>query len=1091
MKIRGFVRSLAALALLLVAAAMLSSQTTGSIEGTVSDASQAAVPGAKVRIVNQATQIAGDFSTNETGYYLAQNLPVGTYDVEITSGGFRAFTVKGVKLDATARVRVDGTLQLGQVQETVTVEASRARVETTSGTVSTTITRAQVDTAVLNGRNYSRLAMLVPGAVYHSGTDELSGAGLSAPGSVVSINGVNNKSSGWFVDGAYNMNVGNGEANPHIPVLDSIEEVQVQTANYSARYGSTGGAVINAVTRSGTRDLHFSAYEYFRNDKLDARNFFSPTRPPLRQNQFGFTVGGPVVLPGYSRERSKTFFFWSEDWRLRRNAQVNLTATPTEAMRGGDFSADGTRAGAAIRDPLTKIPFANNRIPSSLINSNASLLLQTYFPLPNYGNEAFRNYINNGVRRLDPRTDTVKIDHNFSERWRASFRIANDHVEIVEPSVPLFNATPFPTLRQVESSGGLTGTARVNTVVSPRMTNEFSYSFKRYDVNLLLEGSDVASPVRPSGLTIRDFFSGANDLNLIPNIAFSQGWGGIGTSQLPLKPATDNNSTWADNFSYVRGSHTFQAGISLWQYRKNQAVFNQTMGSYSFDGSFSGHPVADFLQGFARTYGQSRDRYIRDYRFTQTEAYIQDDWRVSRGFTLNLGLRFYRMPLQTVDGDRMSSFDPGRFDPSKAPSIASNGVLVPGANYDPLNGIVIAGQGVPRGFAEPFHAFGPRFGFAWDPTGTGKLAFRGGYGISYLASGTNQSSMVLNPPFNVRVDLNNVSLDDPSGGIPVAPRPVALNSFNPDFKRPMVHSWSATVQTELPGEFLASVGYVGTRGTNWEVWIDRNAPDFAGRPAGLDFDTRINTNTVNLNSIRPFIGYGGITEFNSGLNSTYHSLQTSVQRRFNSGLALQAVYTYGKTVGESQTRRDMRVQNPLNWAADRGPVDFDRTHVFSANYIYAIPFLKGRRDLLGQLAGNWELSGFVTAQSGLALTPGLSTSTRGLATRPDATGVSVKGPKTLSQWFNTKAFVAPALGHYGNSGTGVIRGPSMVIWDASVTKAFPVSEQSRFRLSAEFYNFLNAVNYFGVSTSLGAGNYGSITSTRDARRVQLGLRFDF
>lgn len=1077
--------------LLLKATFTLFAQTTGSIEGTVSDASQAAVLGATVRIINQGTQIASTFSTNAAGHYRAENLPVGTYNIEVTSDGFRTFSVTGVKLDATARVRVDAVLQLGQVQETVTVEASRAQVETTSGTVSTTITRAQVDTAVLNGRNYSRLAMLVPGAVYHSGSDELSGAGLSAPGSPVSINGVNNKSSGWFVDGAYNMNVGNGEANPHIPVLDSIEEVQVQTANYSARYGSTGGAVINAVTRSGTRDFRFSAYEYFRNEKLDARNFFAPTRPPLRQNQFGFTVSGPVVLPGYGRDRTKTFFFWSEDWRLRRNAQVGLTATPTEAIRAGDFSPDGTRTGVPIRDPLTNVPYENNRIPSSRINPNASLLLQTYFPLPNYASEPFRNYINNGVRTLDPRTDTVKIDHHFSERWRASFRIANDNVEILEPSVPLFNATPFPTVRQVESSGGLTGTARVNTVISPRMTNEFSYSFKRYDVNLLLEGSDTASPVRPAGLTIRDFFSGANDLNLIPNIAFSQGWGGIGTSQLPLQPATDDNGTWMNNFSFVQGSHTLQAGISVWQYRKNQAVFNQTMGSYSFDGSFTGHPVADFLHGLARTYGQSRDRYIRDYRFSQTEAYIQDDWRVSRGLTLNLGLRFYRMPLQTVDGDMMSSFDPGRFDPSRAPGIAPNGVLIPGDNYDPLNGIVIAGQGVPRGFAEPHNALGPRFGFAWDPSGNGKLAIRGGYGISYLTSGTNQSGMVLNPPFNVRVDLNNVSLDDPSGGIAVAPRPVAMNSFNPDFKRPMVHSWSTTVQAELPGEFLASIGYVGTRGTNWEIWIDRNAPDFAGRPPGLDFDTRINTNTVNLNEIRPFIGYGGITEYNSGLTSTYHSLQTSVQRRFSSGLAVQAVYTYGKTIGESQTRRDMRAQNPLNWAAERGPVDFDRTHVFSANYIYAIPFLKGRRDLLGQVAGNWEVSGFVTAQSGLALTPGISTATRGLATRPDATGVSPKGSKTLEQWFNPAAFAAPAFGRYGNAGNGVLRGPGMVIWDASVTKAFPVTEKSRFRLSGEFYNFLNAVNYLGVSTSLGAGNYGRITSTRDARRVQLGLRFDF
>lgn len=1082
--------SIAAL-LIILGVNAATAQTTGSIEGTVTDVSEAAVPGASVRLTNQGTRVVVSLTTNTAGYYRAENLPVGNYTVEVSSAGFKSFAVTNVKLDAASRVRVDAALEVGQVQESITVEASPVQVDTTSGTVSAIITREQVDTAVLNGRNYSRLAMLLPGAVYHSGSDELSGAGLSAPGSPVSINGVNNKSSGWFVDGAYNMNVGNGEANPHIPVLDSLEEVQVQTSNYSARYGSTGGSVINAVTRSGTRDLRFSVYEYLRNEKLDARNFFAPTRPSLRQNQFGFAVGGPVVLPGYGRDRTKTFFFWSEDWRLRRNALVGLTATPTPAIREGNFTSDANRAGPPIRDPLTNQPYPNNRIPANRLNQNAGLMLQTYFPQPNYVGEPFRNYINNGVRRLDPRTDTVKIDHHFSERWRGSFRIANDDVTIAEPSVPLFGATPFPTLRQTESTSGLTGTARLNAIISSRMTNEFSYSFKRYDVNLLIEASDVASPTRPAGLTIRDFFPNANDLNLIPNIAIAQGWGGIGTSQLPLQPATDDNGTWVNNFSLIQGSHTIQAGISVWQYRKHQAVFNQTMGSYSFDGSFTGHPVSDFLHGLARTYGQSQDRYIRDYRFNQIEFYVQDDWRVSRRLTLNLGLRFYRMPLQTVQGDLMSSFDPGRFDPSRAPEIAPNGILIPGPNYDPLNGVVVAGQGVPRGFAQPHNAWGPRFGFAWDPRGNGKIAVRGGYGISYLTSGTNQSGMVLNPPFNVRVDLNNVSLDDPSGGVPVAPRPVGMSSFSFDFKRPMVHSWSTTMQSELPGQFLASIGYVGTRGTNWEVWIDRNAPDFAGRPPGLDFDTRINTNTVNINQIRPYIGYGGITEYNSGLTSTYHSLQTSVQRRFRAGLAVQAVYTYGKTIGESQTRRDMRVQNPLNWRAERGPVDFDRTHVFSSNYIYAIPLLKGRRDLLGQIAGNWELSGFVTAQSGLALSPGIATATRGLASRPDATGEDPSGPRSLTQWFNPAAFMAPVFGRYGNSGTGVLRGPGMVIWDAAITKAFPVTEKARFRFNAEFYNLLNSVNYLGVDTTLGSGNYGRITSTRDARRVQLGLRFDY
>jgi hypothetical protein len=306
----------------------------------------------------------------------------------------------------------------------------------------------------------------------------------------------------------------------------------------------------------------------------------------------------------------------------------------------------------------------------------------------------------------------------------------------------------------------------------------------------------------------------------------------------------------------------------------------------------------------------------------------------------------------------------------------------------------------------------------------------------------------------------------------------------------MVQSWSLGVQRELPGQFLASVSYVGTRGTHWEVWLDRNSSVFAGAPAGLDFDPRLNTG-FNENLIRPFRGYAGITQFNSGLDSIYHSLQTSFQRRFANNLALQGSYTWSRTIGQAQTRRDMRVQNPLNWAADRGLVDYDRAHVFTMNYIYEIPFLRNRRDILGQVLGNWQLSGIVTAQSWLALSPGISLGTRGLATRPDATGISPEGDRTKESWFNTAAFAAPRPGMFGNAGPGTLRGPGLVIWDAALAKQFPVTEDARFSLRGEFFNVLNHTNWSGVDTNLGSGNYGRVTSARDPRRLQLALRLDF
>ncbi len=429
---RFTISSLALLALLPIAVA----QTTGSIEGTVTDPSGAPVPKASVKITQRQTGVVTTRETNPTGYYLAENLDPGLYDISVNQKGFKTFLVHDIILDIATQVRRDVTLTIGNLSDSVTVQADAVQVQTSSGTDETVITRDQISTAVLNGRNYERLAMLVPGAVYNSGSDELFNAGLNAPGSPVSINGLSSLSSGWFVDGAYDVNVGNGNANTHVPVIDTIEELQVQTSNYSARYGTTGGSVINAVTRSGTKLFHASAYEYFRNSAMDARNFFSPTVSPVKQNQYGFTFGGPVILPHYNKDRNKTFFFYSEDWRNRETPALFTTATPTQAMRAGDFSAEAARLGLPILDPNTKAPFANNQIPVSRVDPNAALLLSTYFPLPNYSAQGtFNNYINNGVVTLKPRTDTGRLDHNVNDNIRLSLVISHDDINVLSADI--------------------------------------------------------------------------------------------------------------------------------------------------------------------------------------------------------------------------------------------------------------------------------------------------------------------------------------------------------------------------------------------------------------------------------------------------------------------------------------------------------------------------------------------------------------------------------------------------------------------------------------------------------------------------------
>jgi hypothetical protein len=591
---------------------------------------------------------------------------------------------------------------------------------------------------------------------------------------------------------------------------------------------------------------------------------------------------------------------------------------------------------------------------------------------------------------------------------------------------------------------------------------------------------------------MRGFFPGANVLNLAPALTFSGGWSSAGTSQWPLSPATDSNYIISDNFSHVAGSHTLQFGGTWFHYFKTQAINNATQGTFNFSGTFTNDPIADFMLGLGRTYTQGQDRFVRSYGLEQTEWYAQDDWRVSRRLTLNLGLRLYVMPTVHEVQDRVDSFLPSAYDPAKAPTITRAGVLVPGPNYSPTNGLVLAGKnGVPRGFAKTTVGWGPRFGFAYDVGGNGRMAIRGGYGASYLNLGNdlNSDGLNTNPPFSQNVNLQNVSLDDPTNGTPNALAPVSLGAFNPGFKRPMIHSWSLTLQRELPGSVLASVGYVGTRGTNFETWMDINSPAFIA-PPGVQFDPRINGGT-NTNLLRPYQGYTSITQVNSGDGSNYHSLQATARRRFSHGLALQGAYTFAKAMGQTSTARTPVAQNPLNWRADYGLVDFDRKQVFSGNYVYALPFLLNRHDLASRMLGGWELSGFLTFQSGLATSPAISNGKQGLATRPDATGASVAGPRTLESWFNIGAFTAPAPGFYGNAGTGTIRGPGFAIWDSSLSKQFAVSERIRFRLGGEFFNCLNHTNFSAVTTTLGSGTFGRITSARDPRKVQINARLQF
>ena len=904
------------------------------------------------------------------------------------------------------------------------------------------------------------------------------------------MNGLSRDGSMNTVDGAYNMNPANGINLFVTPGIDMIAEVRVLTSNYSAKYGSAAGANVVVASKSGGRDLHGSAYDFLRNDKLDARNFFAPSRAALKQNIFGFSIGGPVSLLGYNKSRTKTFFFVSEEWRRARTGQTILGATPATAMRSGDFQAEAARIGKPILDPTTGQPFPNNRIPASRLNSNATLLLQNLFPAPNRSTTDFLNYINVGSVKADMRQDNVRVDHNFSDKVRLMGRFTSDHPNNVYPATSFGGGQVFDTIPQVLNTHAQNATLRLTTSLTPAILNEFSVTSGFTVVDIYPLGGYQT----PAGLTIRRPYS-ADVLNRAPDLTFSGGWSGSGAGTYHPH-AGDRALVFADDLSLNVGSHLLQTGFIFNKHGKRQNVVTNVQGSYSFDGRFTNDPVADFLLGSSASFAQASFQRRAYLGYDEWELYFQDDWRVTKKLTLNLGLRWSWNPLATWDGNAMTNFAPDKYSSTKAPNILTTGELVPTPGYDPLNGLVFAGaNGIPANFANsPKNLFGPRLGFAYDPQGDGKLAIRGGFGVNYTEANNDAIyNLGTNPPYVQNISFFNAPLDDPAGGATAPLRALGVTMVDPVYQPTLVYSYSFAVQKQLPWELLLETSYVGNQARH----VFRNRALNQPLPvAGFDFDPRLSDSTISTDAVRPYLGFAGISIREAAGNSNYNSLQISAARRFAHALDFRVAYTFAKAMGNVAATSSFRtygagLQNPYRGDLEYGREEYDRRQALSVSYNYDLPFLAKRTGLVGALLGGWRISGLTSYTSGLPLSPGLSLAGVGLATRPDATGQPNAGPHTISRWFNVNALAKPVRGMYGNSGRTVLVGPGFGIWDFAVSKDFRITERARVQFRSEFFNLFNHTNPYGVSTALGAGNFGSITSARDPRIGELALRLAF
>jgi hypothetical protein len=1112
-------------------------QNNGDIIGLVRDVSGAAIAGATVTIKDaDKNVVVRAVTTNSDGAYSASLILAGRYNVVVEAKGFKKVTKNDIEMNVGDRLTVDVRLEVGGVEESVLVETSPLEVELQTASSSGVITGKEIRELPLNNRNYLQLLTLMPGV--SSGSADQLYIGLTSPSGGTNtvqfaINGTRSSQNSYTIDGADNIDRGSNLTLLNFPSVDAIAEFKVLRNRYSAEYGRNAGGTVNVITRSGGKDFHGGAYEFFRNDVLNAASFFENAtaplgrngdgkaiRAPLRYNNFGYTIGGPALIPGPTKD--KLFFFFSEEFRRVITSNTFNAIVPSAGERQGIFAVpvcvvySGTRctqvlpAGVPLSSMATLSPTALAYV-SNIYNN---------VPLPN----APANTLITSPRSVfNFRQELVRMDYNYSERLAFAFRFINDSIPTTEPG-GLFANSQIPGVATSRTNApGRNYFFRAAQAINPRLFNEagFAYSYGAIISNPVGLNTTANSP------NINPTLPFQSSLSRVPNV--NPGYTGV-VGRGPYRIINRNYNVY-DNVILNLGRQTLKFGGSFNYYQKTENNGNNNVGTFNFlqaipasfvdpaTGLVVQSPLpttvqaqrwASFLLGQASNFTQDSLDFTPDVRGKQYEFYVQDDFRFRSNLTFNIGVRYslFRQPTDTKGN--LSNFNPNFYDPTRAFQIDANGNRVLGTG-DPLNGIILAGQNSPFGdkvAEESYRDIGPVFGFAWDPFKDGKTAVRGGYAISYDTAlfGIVEQNIFTNPPLVSSVTISNTSLDNPAGTMPnVANATVSLRGTPYDAETPYIQQFSLDVQRELLRGMIVNVGYFGSKGTHLLGIVDLNLlPPGSAAASGVTQVINANNTAALLNGLRPFKGYAAINAPQNFFNSNYHSLQSSLEKRFASGSLIKVAYTYSRNLTDNQTDRNTAPQNPYNLAADYGPAQFDRPHVFTVNYVYELPFYRDQKGLTGRLLGGWQLSGITTYSSGVPLTvstsgvdPGglgfLGPSASG--PRPDmiADPNLPDGQRTFTKWFNTAAFVEVPVGviRPGNSSRGAIRGPGFGRWDLAVSRMIKINEGLKFQFRGEMFNMFNHTNPLNVNTTRTSSQFGQVTSTRDQRLVQLGLKLNF
>jgi len=1088
--------------------------TSGTLVGTISDASGAVIPGVSISARNLDTNIVRTEVTGGAGVFTIPNLLAGRYEVKATKEGFRTAAVPNVKLDVNATFRVNITLELGEVSQTVEVTAAAPTLQTDDASVGHLIEQQRIVDLPLNGRNFQELQLLTPGAVNtfdHQTQSGLAGgaSALTITNTAVSSNGSRPNQMLFLIDGG-NVTNQNGRGTIFSPNPDEIGEFKIEGSNFSAEYGY-GSNVINVSTKSGTNELHGSVWEFLRNDKLDARNFFAPAVEPLRRNQFGASAGGPVYLGHLYNGKNRTFWFFNYEGQREVSHSTMRASVPTPKMRSGDLSEltngiydplttrpDPNNPGGFIRDP-----FPGNVIPQNRLDPVSQLFLE-WIPLPNLpgiGN----NFVNNPGVDNNYNHYTAKIDHKLNDKNSLNFRYS------FQPQLLPFGVGPYKGFSKPPYDPGtnLKDTAGTSTVLSwyhnfsPSTILESRISFARAfndigNPNIIPGGTDWTTEAG-----IQGFGKGVSDLfPTFPDMSYS-GFTGLPGGGFALTYVS-NSWDYTSNISMIRGKHTFKAGFSHRRWQQNLTTTGQGAGGFSFNGfattdpanpAGTGEGFADYLLGIPFSGSRYPPPGWYYQRLRNVWSYFQDDWKVTPNLTVNLGIR-YEINFPTVEkNDSLASFSPtarhGRgaivvsneevISPSNPTGHSSVPLSVP--TYRPL--IVTAAE---AGFPErslrdtDWRSFAPRVGIAYR---LGKnTVVRSGFGIYYLQLDGNRESEFESVPFLVR---ENGILNEVVDGRPVRTTQTLLpagSSFSPtpflfahnahDANFGYTTQWNLFIQRELPGAFILDVGYVGTKGTKLQEAKYVNVP-LPGPGA--------------IQPRRPFPDFDLVFWNEQSGFSNYNALQAKLERRVTAGLTLMASFTWSKSI-DLDTSNTSTGTNPYDFSLDRGLSDFNSPRVFTVSSLYELPFFKERKGVVRHVLGGWNVGNIVNLRDGYPFTPGWSgdSANTGLGSRPNRTCDGTLDNPTIDRWFDTNCFGAPTQFTYGNSGRNILRGPKFINWDSGVHKDFSLSERFRLQFRTEFFNLLNHPNFGLPQAIINAGTPAVISNAAPGRIVQFALK---